>query len=455
MLVVHPCCAGIDVHKRIIVVCCLKLNPDGSQAHETRTFGATTAELLQLLDWLVSWEVSCVAMESTGEYWKPVYNILEGNLEVLLVNASHVKNVPGRKTDVKDAQWLAELLQHGLLKASFIPPLVQRDLRDLTRQRSNLVGERASVVNRLQKVLEAANLKLGNVASDIVGVSARAMLEAIIAGERDPEQLADLARGRLRKKRAELTQALSGRVREHHCFLLTQHLAHLDFLDEQIELFNQQIEQQLKAGPTVYLTQAAPNSNPSETEPVEPLVGASAATVAKAACTLSWEEAVRLLDTITGVNQRVAELILAEIGSEMSRFPSPEHLASWAGVAPTNNRSAGKQLPGRVPSGDRPVRKILIQAAHAAAMSKDTYLAGLYHRIAARRGKRRAIIAVAHSIVVSVYYMLTRKEEYRELGYGYQEERRRDTSAKRLVRRLERLGYQVKVSLTAGQAQPA
>jgi transposase len=395
-------------------------------------------------------------MESTGEYWKPVYNILEGNLEVLLVNAYHVKNVPGRKTDVKDAQWLAELLQHGLLKASFIPPRVQRDLRELTRQRSNLVRERAGVVNRLQKVLETANLKLGNVASDILGVSARAMLEAIIAGESDPEQLADLAKGRLRKKRAELTQALSGRVRAQHCFMLTQHLAHIDFLDEQIELFNQEIEGPIKAGPTIQLLSPVPKCNqPERDEANEQLAVEHSEPLAKESLTLNWQEAVTLLDTITGVNQRVAELIIAEIGSDMSRFPSADHLASWAGVSPTNKRSAGKQLPGQVSSGDRPVRKILIQAAHAAALSKDTYLAALYNRLAARRGKRRAIIAVAHSMVVSIYYMLTRKEEYRELGYNYQDKRSRETAAKRLIKRLARLGYQVKACLPPGADQPA
>jgi transposase len=452
MLILHPCCAGLDVHKKSIVACCLKLEADNTQRQQVRTFDTTTPALLELLDWLLEWGATCIAMESTGEFWKPVHNILEGQVEVILVNAAHVKNVPGRKTDVKDAQWLAELLQHGLLRASFIPPRAQRDLRDLTRQRSNLVRERASVVNRLQKVLEAANLKLASVVSDIVGVSARQMLEAIIAGETDSEKLAGLARGRMRAKRAELSEALKGKVREQHCFLLTQHLAHIDFLDEQIALFSQEICRQLKEGPVVLLPESEVKPS-DQTLTLNTLEDEADTQVVESGLSLSWEEAVALLDTIIGIDRKVAELLIAEIGIDMSRFPSAAHLASWAGVAPTNNRSAGRQLPGRVASGDRPLRKGLIQAAHAAAKSKKSYLGALYARVAARRGKRRAIIAVAHSILVSVYYMLTRKQEYKDLGYGYVEERQRGTVTKRLVRRLERLGYQV--NLAATQTQPA
>lgn len=384
MLIVHHSCAGLDVHKRTVVACCLKFDSNETQHHQIRTFGTTTAQLLALLDWLCEWEVSAVALESTGEFWKPVHNIFEGSLEVLLVNAHHVKNLPGRKTDCKDAQWLAELLQHGLLRASFIPPSHQRDLRDLTCQRSNLVRERANVVNRLQKVLEAANLKLANVASDILGVSARAMLEAILAGESDPEQLVGLARGRMRSKRTELVQAPQGRVREQHCFLLTQHLSHIDFLDEQIELFNAEIDRQLAAAPVVVL----PASSQSATEPdaaqalaLEAEVGEASEQPGSTLSTLSWQEALGLLDTIPGVDWRVGQLLLAEIGPAMSRFPSAAHLASWAGVAPGNNRSAGKQLPGRVSVGDRPIRKALVQAAHAAAKSNKSYLGALYARL--------------------------------------------------------------------------
>ncbi|NWJ45702.1 MAG: IS110 family transposase [Bacteroidetes bacterium] len=444
MLVLHPSCAGLDVHKKSVVACCLKLEADGTQLQKTRTFGTTTIELLELLDWFSQEEVTIVAMESTGEYWKPVHNILEGQLEILLVNAQHVKHVPGRKTDVLDAQWLAELLQHGLLRASFIPPRAQRDLRDLTRQRSNLVRERASVINRLQKVLEAANLKLASVVSDIRGVSARQMLEAIIAGETDPQKLAELARGRMRAKRAELAKALKGQVRDQHCFLLTQHLAHLDFLDEQVEIFSSEIERQLKEGPSVNLVSPDPATKIGQAlESSQNNFTPDPSTPATAVATLNWEEAVALLDTIPGIDRKVAQLLIAEIGIDMSRFPSAAHLASWAGVAPGNNRSAGKQLPGRISSGDRPVRKGLIQASHAAAKSKKSYLGALYTKLAGRRGKRRAIIAVAHSILVSVYYMFTRKEEYKELGYDYLDERKRGTITNRLIRRLERLGYQV------------
>jgi transposase len=458
MLVLNPCCAGLDVHKKSIVACCLKFETDGGQAQEVRTFGTTTPQLLELLDWLLKWEVTVIAMESTGEFWKPVHNILEDQVEVILVNAGHVKNVPGRKTDVKDSVWLAELLQHGLLKASFIPPRAQRDLRDLTRQRSNLVRERANVVNRLQKVLEAANLKLASVVSDIMGASARGMLEAMIAGETDSEKLANLARGRMRTKRAELAEALKGQMREQHCFLLTQHLVHIDFLDEQIAVFSQEIERQMQTGPVVTLpevgigTKISQRAALDDKEEVQP---SQTTQEVKDALTLSWKEAVTLLDSIPGIDRKVAELLIAEIGIDMSRFPSAAHLASWAGVAPGNNLSAGRQLPGRVAAGDRPIRKGLIQAAQAAAKSKKSYLGALYARIAARRGKRRAIIAVAHSMLVSVYYMFTRKETYKDMGYSYLEERKSGTVTNRLIRRLERLGYEVSLAVSQGNEDTA
>lgn len=443
MEVIYPRCAGLDVHKRTITACRVRTEPNGQKVQEVRTFGTSTAELLQLLDWLLEWDCTHVAMESTGEYWKPVYNILEGHLEILLVNARHIKGVPGRKTDVLDAEWIADLLRHGLLRGSFVPPRPQRELRDLTRQRNNLVRERAAVVNRLQKVLEDANIKLASVVSDVMGVSARAMLAAILGGETDPAVLAELARGRLRNKRAELEQALLGRVRDHHCFLLASHLAHIDFLDEQIEQFNQHIIAHLEQD------SCPPAPPPSESS------GHSPQPTAEGGEGLTYAQAVELLITIPGIDRRLAEVIVAEIGTDMSRFPSANHLASWAGVAPGNNESAGKRRSGKTPPGNPTLRKGVVQAAHAAARKKDTYLAAQYHRLAARRGKKRAIVAAAHSILVIVYHVLLHREPYRELGGNYFDERKRQSVINRLVRRLEKLGYQVALEMQPGVAAAA
>lgn len=440
MIIIHQRCAGLDVHKRTVVACCLWMLQDGTRRQETRSFGTTTAQLLQLLDWLQAWEITCVAMESTGEYWKPIFNILEGNLEILLVNAQHVKAVPGRKTDVKDAQWLAELLQHGLLRASFIPPREQRDLRDLTRQRSNIVRERASVVNQLQKVLESANIKLASVATDVTGKSAKDMLLALAEGAADPNMLAQLARGRMRQKREALQEALQGQVREHHRFLLTQQLTHLDFLDEQIALFDAEIARHIHTHlPSPEMSEPeSSKEHPSDAFPE----GKS-----PDAAPLSWAKAVELLDTIPGVNQRIAEVVIAELGTDMSRFPSASHLASWAGLSPGNHQSAGKQRTGQISAGDRPIRKYLVQAANAAAKSKTSYLGALYARLATRRGRKRALIAVAHAILISIYHMLSRQEAYQDLGYGYLDQRKHKVVTNQLVRRLERLGYQVHLSI--------
>lgn len=429
MEVIYGRCAGLDVHKKTIAACRVHTKPNGHKQQGTVTFGTTTAGLLRLLDWLLEWECTHVAMESTGVYWKPVYNILEGHVEILLVNAHHVKQVPGRKTDVSDAEWLADLLRHGLLRGSFVPPRCQRELRDLTRQRSNLVREKAAVVNRLHKVLEDANIKLTSVVSDVMGVSARAMMEEMVAGQTDPATLSELARGRLRNKRQQLEEALVGRVRDHHRFLLVTHLAHIDFLEEQIEYFSQRIAAHMKQQP--------------------PFPSAASSKHATANLTghdgggLSYAEAVELLDTIPGIARWLAELIVAEIGIDMSRFPSARHLASWAGVAPGNYQSAGKQRSGKTPPGNRVLRKGLVQAAHGAKRRKNTYLAAQYHRIAARRGRKRAIVAVAHSIVVIIYHVLSRREPYRELGGNYFDERKRESVANRLIRRLEKLGYEV------------
>src|SRR5262245_5627732 len=439
MDVVFTRCAGLDVHKKSITACRIVPDPTGQEAEglaELRTFGTMTRELLALADWLAEASITHVAMESTGEYWKPVYNLLEGTLTVFLVNAAHVKNVPGRKTDKADARWLAKLMRFGLLQASFIPPKGQRDVRDLTRYRTKLVQERVREVNRVQGVLERANIKLASVITDVLGVSGRAMLEALIAGRADPATMAELAKRRMRSKIPLLEQALTGVVRDHHRQLLAMQLAHIDFLDEQIEALNGAIAAALKA-----LSVEIPSSeatSPSAACHTPPLEGSPA---------LTFTRAIELLDTIPGVDQRGAEVIVAEIGIDMSRFETAPRLAAWAGVAPGNDESAGKQRSGKTRKGNRSLRAVLTQLAHAAVRTKGTYLSALYHRLAARRGKQRAIIAVAHSIMRSVFHMLSRNEPYRELGANYFDERRRHYTVDRLARRIEHLGYRVHLEL--------
>jgi len=403
MRVIYQRVAGLDVHKKVVVAAIIVQRADGNWHQERRSFGTMTADLLVLSDWLMSFEITHVAMESTAEYWKPIFNILENNFEVVLVNAQHLSKVPGRKTDQSDAEWIAELMQHGLLKASFIPPVGQRELRELTRFRSTFVRERATLINRVQKVLESANIKLASVATNVMGVSGRAMLEALIEGHASPEQMAALAKGRLREKREDLVKALEGRVKPHHRFVLTELLCQIDSLDETIARFDQEIE-----------TYCRP-----------------------------FEEAVVLLDTIPGVARATAEAIVAEIGTDMSRFPSADHLASWAGVAPGNNESAGKRRSGRTRQGNKPLGSALAQAAHAAAHTKNTYLSAQYHRLAARRGRKKAIVALMHSILVMSYHMIQRNQPYHELGGNYFDQRRPEITAERLVKRLEKLGYQV------------
>jgi transposase len=403
MDVVHKQCAGLDVHKKTVVATILIEEEQGGLYKETRTFETMTADLLALSDWLMSKGVTHVAMESTGEFWKPIFNILENNFEVLLVNAHHIKQVPGRKTDVKDSEWIAELLRHGLLKASFIPPLGQRELRELTRHRTNFVHERATLINRVQKTLESGNIKLASVATNVMGVSGRAMLAAIVEGNTNPVEMAELAKGRLREKREQLEKALEGHVKAHHRFVLTELLCQVDSLDESIARFDMEIEKYCRP----------------------------------------FEEAVKLLDTIPGVAQRTAEVIVSEIGTDMNRFPTADHLAAWAGVAPGNNESAGKRYSGTTRHGNKALNTILVQAAHAASHTRNTYLSAQYHRLAGRRGKKRAIVAVAHSILVIVYNMIQHHEPYHELGGDYFDKRRPEASAKRLMKRLEQLGYDV------------
>jgi transposase len=403
MQILYRCCCGLDVHKKIIVACLLQIDGEGEFSRQVRSFGTTTDELLQLSDWLVRADCQAAAMESTGVYWKPIYNVLEGQMELLVVNAQHIKALPGRKTDVQDAEWIAELLQHGLVKGSFIPPQPQRDLRDVTRYRTSLVRERARIVNRLQKVLEDANLKLAGVATDVMGVSGRAILNALLSGQTDTEQLAELAKGRLRKKIPQLKQALTGRFRQHHRFMLTEQLSHIDYLDEAIERLNGEVAERLRP----------------------------------------FDSELQLLDTIPGINQRIAENLAAEVGLDMSRFPSGAHLASWAAMCPGHNESAGKRRSGKTRKGDGWLRLTLIEAAQGAARTKDTYLSSQYHRLAGRRGKKRALVAVGHSLLVIAYYVLKRGQAYSDLGSNYFEQMHRERLERNLVRRLEKLGYQV------------
>ena len=444
MDLLYPRCAGLDVHKKTVVVCCRIVDPAGSVTQETRTFPTMTADLLALSDWLTSLDITHVAMESTGEFWKPLYNLLEGLVTLLVVNAQHMHNVPGRKTDVKDAEWIADLLAHGLLRGSFIPPEPQRDLRDLTRQRTILVRERAEVVRRLQKVLEWANLKLASVATDVAGRSARAMLEAIVDGQSDVSALAELARGRMRSKRTELERALAGRVRDHHRFLIAKHLLHIDFLDEQVDDFDTQIAAHIQVQPPL------PPQPPQER--TEPDVGACA-TAAPTPTTdpaespppapLTWEDAIRIWDGIPGIGRRVAEQLVAELGVDMGQFPSAAHAASWAKLSPGQNVSAGKRYSSRIGKGNQWLRSTLIQAAHAAVKVKDSSLAAFYHRLVGRRGVKKAIVAVAHKLLTLAYTLLRKRESYQERGAMAVDARRKDQIVHRLQRRFAHLGYKV------------
>jgi transposase len=412
MDILHPACAGLDVHKDTVVTCVRRVNAHGKARRQTRTFGTMTAELLELADWLAGQGVTHVAMESTGVYWKPIWNLLEGQFEILLVNARHIKQVPGRKTDVKDAEWIAELLQHGLLRGSFVPCTPQRQLRELTRQRRQLIQAKATIANRIQKVLEDANIKLGSVASDVLGVSGRDMLEAIVAGQEDPEALAELARRRLRAKLPELRLALQGRVSDHHRFLLRLLLDDLGHHETLIARLSQRI---------------------GEVLPVP------------------CAEAAQRLATIPGIDARAAENTLAEIGTDMAQFPSAGHLASWVGLCPGNHRSAGKRQSGRTTKGNSWLRATLVQVAWAASRTKGTYLAAQYRRLAGRRGKKRALVALGHTILVIIYHVLKDQTTYAELGADYFDRLDTERLTRTLVRRLERLGHKV----ILGEKEPA
>jgi transposase len=436
MEILYLRCCGLDVHKKSVVACRITPGPKGQPLQETRTFGTMTQDLLALADWLTLAGVTHVAMESTGVYWKPIYNLLEGSFELLVVNAAHLKIVPGRKSDVHDAEWIATLLRHGLLKGSFIPDRQQRELRELTRYRTCLVRERSAEINRLQKTLEGANIKLASVATDLMGVSGREILAALVAGQSDAKRMAQLARGKLREKIPELERALVGCMGPHQRFLLTQQLAHLDDLDKSLEAVSAEVVKRLAPRPDPSSGGGPGKSEAAPPEPAgeEPVAPASAA-----------EEAIARLITIPGVGRRTAETLVAEIGVEMSRFPSPGHLASWAGLVPGQNESAGKRKSSRTRKGSPWLRAALVEAAQAAGRTKGSYLAAQYERLKARRGKKKAVVAVAHTLLVIVYHLLQNGTSYEELGGNYFEERDRSAIERRLVRQLERMGNKVTI----------
>ncbi len=409
MQIVYERCAGLDVHKKSVVACLITPAANGERRKERQTFSTMTPDLVRLREWLKDQQCSQVAMESTGVFWRPIFNILEGHVEVMVVNAQHMKAVPGRKTDIKDAEWIADLLQHGLLRPSFIPPAWQRIVRELTRSRTSLSEERSRVIARLQKGLEDANIKLASVASDLMGKSAQQMLHALIEGELTPEAMAEFARGRMRAKREQLVQALTGHLQAHHRFLLAEHLKHLSELQEAIARLSAEIAERLQP----------------------------------------YEELLTRLETIPGVKRRLAEVILAEIGTEMRRFPTAQHLASWAGMCPGNHESGGKRLSGKTRKGSQWLRTALVEAAHAASHCKDSYLSAQYHRLAFRRGKKRAAVALAHTLLIIIYHMLAQEEEYQELGGTYFDELDREKKEQRLVRQLERLGFEVALTPVA------
>jgi transposase len=403
MEILYECCAGIDVHKETVSVCVMRSGAAGTPEKEVQQFGTTTGELRRLSDWLREEGVTHAAMESTGVYWKPVFNVLESSCELILVNARHIRQVPGRKTDQADCIWITSLLRHGLLEASFVPSMEIRQLRDLCRTRTTLVRERVQVGNRIRKVLEDANIKLDSVATDVFGASGRAMIHALINGEQDPAALADLARRKLRSKIPQLREALEGQVTPHHRFLLAELMESLEFLDRKIERFEREIDKQM----------------------------------------LPFEEAAALLMTTPGIDRTAACALIAEIGVDMTRFPSARHLASWSGMCPGNNQSAGRTRSGKSYRGNRWIKGLLTQIAWAASHTKNTYAQEFFRRLARSRGKKRALVALANSLVQAVWFMLTHRQAYADLGATFFDQLHAKEKTRAMVKRLQRLGYEV------------
>ncbi len=406
MQVVYERCCGLDVHQKTVVGCRLLSQQKGTVEKSLRTFATTISGLMELDSWLAEGQVKQVALESTGIYWRPVFNLLEGRYEILLVNAQHMHAIPGHKTDIKDSEWIADLLRHGLLKASFIPPKPIRELRDLVRTQTHLIQERSRHINRIHKILETANIKLSSVVTDILGKSARQMLEALIAGEYDPVSLAKLARGRMRPKIALLQQALQGRIEPHHRFLLKETLAHLDFLQQRVG----QLEQEVA-------------------ERVSP-----------------FEKSITLLMTIPGISRRSATIILSELGTDMAAFKSAAHLASWVGLCPGSHLSAGKRRSGKPTKGNPYLRSVLTQVAWVLTRMSDNYLSAQFRHLKPRLGAKKAVVAVAHSVLVVIYHVLAKAEPYQDLGADYFHRQDKEQQARRMVRQLETLGYHVELA---------
>ena len=404
MEVVHERCAGLDVHQHTVVAC-MRVAADGKVAQEVQTFDTTTQGLLALCDWLAEHSCTCAAMESTGIYWKPVWHVLESSFELVLANATHIRNVPGRKTDVNDAMWIADLLAHGLIRGSFVPPTPVQELRDLTRTRKQLVREVAQHTQRIQKTLEDANVKITGVISNVLGTSGRALLEALIAGETNPERLVELTSGRLKASRSQLVEALRGRVRDHHRFLLKLHLGQIDALTAAVRDVEARVGETLKP----------------------------------------FHERAHLLTTMPGISKTAAHVIVSEIGIDMSRFPTAGHLISWAGLCPRSDESAGKRRSTKVRKGAPWLKTTLVQAAWAAARKKNSYLRARFLRLKSRRGPMKAIVAVAASMLTAAYHILRDGVPYRDLTGGYFDSRDRTKLARRLIRRLSDLGVQVEI----------